>query len=126
MAKKVVRRFVKRQPPLSPGNVAVGHGVTVCHPSDRYAATVVWVSNTGKTIRITMDEARLIEGGMYSEKQVYEYKSVPEKTLTRPDGTSQSLNTRTARWSEKQTAFVLAGTRTRLACGRHTYRDPHI
>lgn len=39
-------------------NVTVGQGITVCIGGDRYPATIVWVSESGKTFRFQDDDCR--------------------------------------------------------------------
>jgi hypothetical protein len=55
----------------------VGMGVTQQAGSDRYPFTIIEVVND-KTIIIQEDNAELVEGGAYSEHQVYEYSPNPE------------------------------------------------
>lgn len=116
---------------LSPGSVKVGDGVTECVGSDRYAATVTFVSASGKTIRFTHDKATA-NGPVHDREQYdYSYESVPEETHERVVGNEEygfetvtTTNFRTARWSEKRQGFVTSGRP--LIAGRHHFYDPHF
>jgi hypothetical protein len=56
----------------------VGDGATLLSWTDRHPATVVWVSPSGKTIRLQADSAvRKDDNGM-SEVQAYEFSPDPE------------------------------------------------
>lgn len=51
----------------------IGDGVTILHWTDRTAATVVWVSKTGKTVHIQEDNAKRTDSNGMSECQTYEF-----------------------------------------------------
>lgn len=53
----------------------VGMGATVLSWTDRAAATVVWVSPDGKSVKITDDTAKRVDSNGMSECQTYEYTS---------------------------------------------------
>jgi len=56
----------------------VGMGATILMWSDRHPATVVWVSSSGKTLRLQHDYAKRIDNrGPYTEDQDYEYSRDP-------------------------------------------------
>lgn len=118
-----MNEYYEPQPVLSPETVKVGDGVTEGVGSDRYAGTVTWVSESGKTIRFTHDNYKAKPGSDYYGHQDYEYESVEPQTGVNPMGESFT-NERQARWSEKRKGFVTFG-RT-LSAGRHTYFDPHF
>ena len=52
----------------------VGMGATILAWSDRYAATITYVSKSGKLVRVQHDRSRRIDdNGGFSENQTYEY-----------------------------------------------------
>lgn len=55
----------------------VGGGATICHYSDRDAATVVRVSPSGKTAWIQQDVATRVDKNGMSESQEYAYERDP-------------------------------------------------
>lgn len=64
----------------------VGDGATVLGWTDRHAATIVEVSNNGKTIVIQEDDAKRVDSNGMSESQTYEFTpnpNAPRKTYTR-------------------------------------------
>lgn len=56
----------------------VGMGATICHWTDRSAATVSFVSANGKTIRTQADNAIRIDKNGQSESQTYEFERIPD------------------------------------------------
>jgi hypothetical protein len=59
----------------------VGMGATLCYLSDRHACTVVWVSKTGKTIRIQEDTATRTDKNGVSESQDYTFTPNPNGAI---------------------------------------------
>ena len=56
----------------------VGMAATLLSWTDRSPATVIWVSASGKTIRVQADNYRRIDArGYYTEEQDYEYSPDP-------------------------------------------------
>src|SRR5689334_8344879 len=111
----------QEQGALRPGSVKVGDGITWGVGSDRYAATVTRVSESGKTIWFTDDEYKAAEGHEYYGVQKYEYTSVPEEEWVNPMGETKS-NVKSARWSAKRNCYVYFGRG--LSRGRHARQDP--
>ena len=106
---------------LRPGEVEVGDGVTYSVGSDRYAGTVQKVSESGKTVYFTDDEAKNV--GDYYGQQEWVYESVPAQESVNPLGETAS-NLKAARWNEKRQGYLYYGRV--LAAGRHAYQDPHF
>lgn len=84
----------------------VGMGVTILMYTDRVAATITWVSKSGKTITIQRDNEIRTDSNGQSESQEYTYTPNPNGQLTtvslRKDG----------RWKEaKSTTVVRLGVR---------------
>jgi hypothetical protein len=59
----------------------VGMGATVASGSDGYAYTIIWISPSGKTIRLQRDIAKRIDKNGMSETQEYEYTRDPNGTI---------------------------------------------
>lgn len=92
----------------------VGDMATLCFASDQYAAEVVQVSPTGKTIVIRQMRAKLVEGDIQSERQVYRFES------------NRGGEVYSARWSERIGAYrTMSGTRVVVGVAQH-YREPSI
>jgi hypothetical protein len=90
----------------------VGMGATLCHYSDRDAATVVRVSPSGKTIWLREDRSTRTDKNGQSEAQSYTYErdeSAPEQKATM---------TRAGEWK------IVNGPRVLLGL-RQTYNDPN-
>lgn len=58
----------------------VGMPATICYVSDRYAATVVYVSKTGSKVVVREDTATRTDNNGMSESQTYEYTPDPNGT----------------------------------------------
>lgn len=58
----------------------IGDPATILGWSDRYAATVVWVTSTGSKVIVQRDKATLKAGSIMSECQEYEYERNPESS----------------------------------------------
>lgn len=92
---------------------AVGDGATVCHWSDRWACTVIYVNANGTRITVQRDKATRTDDNGMSDAQSYEFS--PD-----PDGTIRKFSLR------KTGKFVQVGESpngTRLVPGRHEYYD---
>ncbi len=59
----------------------VGDGATLLSWTDRYPATVVWVSPSGKTIKLQEDRAIRTDSNGLSEEQSYRYEPNPDAPL---------------------------------------------
>jgi hypothetical protein len=59
----------------------VGDGATLISWTDRHPATVVWVSESGKTIRLQEDFARRTDKEGMSECQSYLYEPNPQAAV---------------------------------------------
>jgi hypothetical protein len=90
----------------------VGMGATILMWSDRLAATIIWVSPSGKTIKLQHDTARRTDArGYYTEDQDYEYSRDPGGRIE------------TARLTKR--GWRLAGGGPGVLIGhREEYRDP--
>ena len=55
----------------------VGMGATVTCYTDRHAATISWVSPSGKTLKVREDDVKRIDNNGMSECQTYEYTPNP-------------------------------------------------
>lgn len=106
---------------LTPANVKVGDGATICLWSDRHAGTIIKV--TKKTVTVRRDKATLdpnfkpefIPGGFAAHctnqsEQTYTYE---------PDEKGQ---VETFRWSDKYQSYGTPGN-CRLIKGRHEFYD---
>lgn len=106
---------------LTPANIKVGDGVTVNLWTDRYAATVIWVTKTSVTVQ--RDKATLnldfkpewIPGGFAGHcinqyEQTYSYERDP-------NGKTYDF-----RWSNKYGQYGQPGNLT-LSKGRHEFYD---
>ena len=82
----------------------VGMGATICYHSDRYPATVIWVSASGKTIRIQEDNAVRTDMNGMSECQDYTYS--PD-----PNGAIRTARLTKRGWKVSKGPSVALGTR---------------
>lgn len=57
----------------------VGMGATICMWSDRHAATITYVSPSGKMLRARQDHAKRIDKNGMSEMQQWEYSPNPNQ-----------------------------------------------
>lgn len=83
----------------------VGDGVTILHWSDRTAATIVWVSPTGKTVRLQEDNAKRTDTNGMSESQTYEFTRNTEATIQTARLTSKG-------WKITKGSRILIGHRS--------------
>ncbi|SKT55468.1 Uncharacterised protein [Mycobacteroides abscessus subsp. massiliense] len=89
---------------------AVGTGATIVMWSDRHAATVVEVSESGKTVRVQQDRATRTDNYGMSDAQSYTYTPNPQAAV-------QTFTLRkTGRWvrrgeTEKGGTVLLIGQR---------------
>jgi len=88
----------------------VGMGATILMWSDRNPATIVWVSPSGKTIKIQQDTYRRTDQNGISEAQSYEYSRNPEAPVETARLTKRG-------WRVQGGCGILIGNRER-------YRDP--
>lgn len=56
----------------------VGMGATVCHWTDRSAATISYVNDSGTKLRIRADKATRTDTNGMSDDQSYEYEPIPD------------------------------------------------
>ncbi len=90
----------------------VGDPATMLLYSDSHAGTVVYVSPSGKTIRVQKDRAALVAGNTRSERQEYTYER-------NPDGPITTYRKTTRGWSNRNAAA------SRCLVGvRREWRDP--
>jgi len=61
----------------------VGMGATILMWTDRHAATVVWVSDSGKALEIQRDHATRADSNGMSDAQSYTYAPNPEASRDR-------------------------------------------
>lgn len=97
-------------------NPQVGDGATILSYTDRAAATVVWVSADGKTVKITRDDAKRIDHNGMSESQEYEYTS----NMNVDDSTTYTLR-KNGTWVVKGSGYK--NGRKILIGYRETYHD---
>lgn len=68
----------------------VGMGATILMATDRRAATIIWVSESGRQVIIQEDKAIRVDSNGMSESQEYRYErdedSTPVKYSLRKDG----------------------------------------
>ena len=84
----------------------VGDGATLLSWTDRYPATVIWVSPSGKTIHVQEDNAvRKDDNGM-SEDQSYEFSPNPEAPI-------RTARLTTKGWKVTRGPSVLIGHRSK-------------
>lgn len=89
----------------------VGMGATIVMWSDRHAATVVGVSESGKTVQVQQDHAKRIDDlGMTDSGQQYEFTPNPDA------GIATFTLRKTGRWvrkgeSERNGTVILLGHR---------------
>ncbi len=88
----------------------VGMGATILMWSDRNPATIVWVSPSGKTIKIQQDTYRRTDQNGNSEEQSYEYSRNPDALVETARLTKRG-------WRLKGGGGILLGR-------REEYRDP--
>ena len=62
-------------------NIIVGSGATIYSGSDKYPATIVYVSSNGKKITLQKDLFTRLDKNGCSEVQEYEYKPNPNGEL---------------------------------------------
>jgi hypothetical protein len=86
----------------------VGMGATHLMYTDRQACTVIWVSKSGKTIKVQEDHAERTDGNGMSECQTYEHKPNPK-------GEVYTVRLTKRGWSSKGARFALGY--------RSTYHD---
>ena len=89
----------------------VGDGVTILYWSDRYPATIVDVSMTGKTIKVREDHFKRTDKNGMSESQSYEYSP-------NPDARERTFRLTKNGWKE------LGGSCFLSIIGRRAYLDP--
>jgi len=87
----------------------VGMGVTFLHWTDRSAGTVVWVSPSGKTIKVREDRATPVGPIHFTERQTYTYAPDPLSPV-------QIFRLTARGWRRKGTSLHLGE--------RSAYRDP--
>lgn len=63
-------------------NVRVGAEATMLLYSDTHAGTVIYVSPSGKTIKVQRDRAKLISGSTMSEEQGWTYERDSQGAIT--------------------------------------------
>lgn len=111
-----------RPAPLTPTNVRVGDGVTLCVGSDAYAGTVVWVSPSGKEFRWVHDTARQV--GDYYQAQRWEYEPGVGTTWSEVSTHEEHSNACVARWSVRQGNGCFRSGGHPMIRGRHAHQDP--
>jgi hypothetical protein len=87
----------------------VGMGATILGWTDRYGATVVKVSPSGKTIEVQEDRARVVSGSGHDGSAVWEH-------TPNPGAPRRVYRLTTKGWRRKGQALSLGR--------RETYRDP--
>jgi hypothetical protein len=87
----------------------VGMGATRLMHTDRHAYTVVWVSKSGKTIRVQEDHAKRTDSNGMSESQTYEHTRNTE-------GIIHTVRLTKRGWRSKQAGSFALGYRS-------TYHD---
>jgi len=93
---------------------AVGMGATILAWSDRYAATIIYVSKSRKLVRVQHDRSRRTDdNGGFSENQSYEYSRDP-------NGSVETFRLGKRGWRKQGGGFGL------LIGHREKYRDPHF
>lgn len=92
----------------------VGDGATIFLWSDRHAATVVDVSPTGKTVYLTRDTARVVDGSAMDGSAKYTF-------TPNPNGPRVKVT------KDKSGLWGVVGTRDGVRFGtKSEYRDPHF
>lgn len=92
----------------------VGMGATILAWSDRYAATIIYVSKSRKLVRVQHDSHRRTDdNGGFSENQSYEYSR-------NPNGSVETFRLGKRGWRKQGGGFGL------LIGHREEYRDPHF
>lgn len=100
----------------------VGMGATILSWTDRYAGTVVDVTNNGKMVVVQEDSAVRVDGNGMSEMQEYEYSADPEGRvyvfrMDKNGGWNEArLNGKTGRWNKVDGYGLILGFRRK-------YRD---
>jgi len=93
---------------------AVGMGVTILAWSDRYAATIIYVSKSRKLVRVQRDRSRRSDNnGAFTEAQSYEYSRDP-------NGSVETYRLGKRGWRAQGGGCGL------LIGHREEYRDPHF
>jgi hypothetical protein len=87
----------------------IGMGATQLMHSDRHAYTVVWVSKSGKTIRVQADHAKRMDSRGMDECQSYLHTANPE-------GEIHTVRLTKRGWRSKQAGNFALGYRS-------TYHD---
>lgn len=92
----------------------VGTGVSIQLGSDRLVGTVVWVSDSGKTVKIQEDEVEAVNDG--KPTLTYNYRANPEGRIFK------------AVYREKggKVYWKVPAIHAYLLPGRHYFRDPHF
>ena len=75
-------RLSKPKPP-EPFAAVPGMPATMCYPNDRYPATVVRVSDSGKTVWVRPDLFERLDDNFASKAQRYSYRPDPCAALIR-------------------------------------------
>lgn len=78
----------------------VGMGATELMWSDRHAYTVIWVSESGKTVRVQSDHAKRVDSNGMSESQRYLF-------TPNPNGEIVTLRRGKRGWVSKGRRFAL-------------------
>ena len=93
---------------------AVGMGATILAWSDRYAATIIYVSASRKLVRVQHDRSRRTDNnGAFTEAQSYEYSRDP-------NGSVETYRLGKRGWRAQGGGCGL------LIGHREEYRDPHF
>lgn len=92
----------------------IGMGATIHVGTDRYACTIVDISQSGKTLTLKEDKATLTSGDIFKYPQEYRYEDNPNGRMHK------------VRYSH-QHGWRTIGTLFPVSIGiRNEYRDPHF